>query len=142
MQGLALHDQIMILLFSSFKVSYFFEYVWKIISLSENKLICIRVRCNENFSCKVCSINFEPPDIDLCSACHVYPISRGASIISILFIVNRFTWGVELDNLMDTLKHLFDLSPSNLSLSVKSQPNVNRLGPKGFNSQRKIVQTI
>ena len=41
---------------------------------------------------KVCSVNFEPPDIDLCSACHVYTISRRACIISILFIVNRFTW--------------------------------------------------
>ena len=29
--------------------------------------------------------------IDLCSACHVYPISRGAWIISILFILNGFT---------------------------------------------------
>ena len=43
-----------------------------------------------------CSINFEPPDIDLCSGYHVYPISRGASIISVLFIANRFTWEVEL----------------------------------------------
>ena len=34
------------------------------------------------------------PDIDLCSACHVYPISRGAWIVSILFIVNRFAWGL------------------------------------------------
>ena len=33
-----------------------------------------------NFS-KVCSINFEPPDIDLCSVGHVYPISHGAWII-------------------------------------------------------------
>ena len=43
---------------------------------------------------EIFSINFEPPDIDLCSACHVYPIFQGASIISILFIVNRFTWGL------------------------------------------------
>ena len=43
---------------------------------------------------KVCSINFEPPDIDLCSACHVYMISHRAWIISILFIVNRITWGL------------------------------------------------
>ena len=56
------------------------------------------LRCNEPFHfCsedKVCSINFERPDIDLCSACHIYPISGGASIISILFIVNRFTSGL------------------------------------------------
>ena len=30
----------------------------------------------DNINSKVCSINFEPPDIDLCSVCHVYPISR------------------------------------------------------------------
>ena len=42
---------------------------------------------------KVCSINFEPPKNDLCSACHVYPLSCGARIISILFILNRVTWG-------------------------------------------------
>ena len=35
---------------------------------------------------QVCSINFEPPDSNLCSAYHVYPISRGAWIISVLFI--------------------------------------------------------
>ena len=64
----------------------------------------------EEIDSKVCSINFEPPDIDLCYACHVYPISREARIISILFIVNRFTRGLELDNVMDTFKHLtFDL---------------------------------
>ena len=50
---------------------------------------------------KVCSINFEPPDNDLCSACHVYPLSRGAWMISILFILNGFTWGVEIHNLMN-----------------------------------------
>ena len=43
---------------------------------------------------KVCSINFEPPDNDLCSACHVYPLSRRAWIIPVLFISNRFTWGL------------------------------------------------
>ena len=43
---------------------------------------------------KVCSINFEPPDNDLFSPCHVYPLSRGAWIISILFILNRFIWGL------------------------------------------------
>ena len=64
---------------------------------------CEFVSCRDNFwqhlfnywiITKVCSINFEPPDIDLCSACHVYPFSRGASIISILLIMNRFTWGL------------------------------------------------
>ena len=33
---------------------------------------------------EVSSINFEPPDIDLCFACHVYPLFRGAWIVSIL----------------------------------------------------------
>ena len=51
------------------------------------------VKCGSYTYSKICSINFEPPDIDLCSVCHVYTISRGALIISILFIVNRFTWG-------------------------------------------------
>ena len=44
--------------------------------------------------CKVCSINSQSPDYDLCSACHVYPLSRGARIVSILFILNRFTSGL------------------------------------------------
>ena len=38
--------------------------------------------------------NFEAPDNDLSSACHVYPISHRAWLISVLFIVNRFTWGL------------------------------------------------
>ena len=46
---------------------------------------------------KVCSINFEPPDNDLCSACHFYLLSREAWMISILIILNRFTWGVEFE---------------------------------------------
>ena len=51
--------------------------------------------------CKVCSINFEPPDIDLCSACHVYPLFREAWVISILFIyqtkevASKFLWPME-----------------------------------------------
>ena len=44
--------------------------------------------------------------MDRCSVCHVYPISHGASIISTLFIVNMFIWGVELDNLMDIVHSL------------------------------------
>ena len=64
---------------------------------------CLKLRVNGGYvkifnslhNCmgKVCSINFEPPDNDLCSVCHVYPLSRGAWMISILFILNRFTWG-------------------------------------------------
>ena len=46
-------------------------------------------------SCRVCSINFEPPDNDLCSACHDHPLFRGAWIISILFILNKLTWGLD-----------------------------------------------
>ena len=36
---------------------------------------------NKTMASKVRSINSEPPDNDLCSACHVYPLSRGVSII-------------------------------------------------------------
>ena len=75
-----------------------------IIQMMHNVAVCLLNTLNSskltsntqllhNHLCKVCSINFEPPDIDLCSTCHVYMISRGASIISILFIVNRFTCG-------------------------------------------------
>ena len=49
--------------------------------------------------------------------------------------------GFELDK-SDGYFKTFDLSPSKLSLSVKSQPNMNRLGPKGLNSQTKIVCLI
>ena len=44
---------------------------------------------------RVCSIDFEPPDNDLCSACHDHPLFRGAWIISILFIFNKLTWGLD-----------------------------------------------
>ena len=40
---------------------------------------------------KVCSINFEPSEMDLCSACHAY---RGGWIILILSILNNFTRGL------------------------------------------------
>ena len=33
----------------------------------------------EHCQYKVCSINFEPPDNDLCSTCHVYPLSHEAT---------------------------------------------------------------
>ena len=48
-----------------------------------------------NLCVKVCSVNFEPPDIDLCSPFHVYPLFCGARIISILFILNKLTWGLD-----------------------------------------------
>ena len=77
---------------------------------------------------KVCSINFEPPDNDFCSACHVHPLSRGAWIISILFILNGFTFRVETFQ---------------LSLSMKSQLNMNSSGLKRFDSEgKKIFQDI
>ena len=50
---------------------------------------------------KVCSINFEPPDNDLCSACHVYPLSRGSWIISNTIYIEWIYLGVELHNLMN-----------------------------------------
>ena len=96
------------------------------------------VLISEVYSCKVFSINFEPSEI----ACQVHPISRGAWIISILAIhTEQIYLGLELDNLMNTLKPLTSDLQS-CSLFMKSQPNVNRVGPKRFNSQREIVQTI
>ena len=75
---------------------------------------------------KVCSLNFEPPDIDLCSACHVYPLFREAWIISILFILNETDMGVGFHDLMNNLKPLtFKVKTFQLLLSVKSQLNVN-----------------
>ena len=99
---------------------------------------------------KVCSINFEPLDNDLCSACHVYPLSRGAWIISILFILNGFAsggggggGGVELHNLMNISNPLtFRVKTFQLSLSMKFQLNVNSSGPKRLDSERKIFQDI
>ena len=41
-------------------------------------LIVISLR---NSGVKVCSINFEPPDDDLCPACHDHPLFGGAWII-------------------------------------------------------------
>ena len=77
--------------------------------------------CKKYVSHKACSINFEPPDNDLCSACHVYPLSRGARIISILFILNRFTWYYILHNLMNIPNPLnFGVGTFQLSLSMKS----------------------
>ena len=71
---------------------------------------------------QVCSINFEPPDNDLCFACHVYPLSRGAWIISIRFILNRSTWGVELHDLMNVSNPVtFRVKGFKLSPSMKSQ---------------------
>ena len=55
--------------------------------------IKVRVPLVHHLLRKVYSINFKPPDIDLCSACHVYPLFRGARIISILFILNKLTGG-------------------------------------------------
>ena len=101
-----------------------------------------RPRCNCFFTDfhKVCSINFEPPDNDLCSACHVYPLSRGAWMISVLFILNRFTWGLNYMNISNPLT--FRITILQLSLSMKSQLNVNSSGPKRFDSKRKIFQVI
>ena len=53
------------------------------------------ISVTNNGGCKVCSINFEPPDIDLCSGCHVYPLFCRAWIISILFRLKKLTWGLD-----------------------------------------------
>ena len=40
---------------------------------------------------KVCfSTSFEPPEIDLCSACHIHRLSQRARITSILFILTSY----------------------------------------------------
>ena len=60
------------------------------------RIFTANTRDNFSFlSSKVCSITFEPPDIDLCSACHVYPLFRGAWIMSILFILDILSWGLD-----------------------------------------------
>ena len=54
---------------------------------------------------------------------------------------NRFTWGLNfLVNILNPLT--FGAKTLKLSLSMKSQLDVNSLGPKGFDSERKIVQNI
>ena len=62
------------------------KYPWCLIH-RENRHWYNEVRDTRNFSLKVCSITSEPPEIDFCYACHVYPLSRGAWIISIKFMI-------------------------------------------------------
>ena len=51
--------------------------------------------------------------------------------------------GVELHNLMNISNPLtFRVKTFQLSLSMKSQLNVNSSGPKRFDSKRKIFQDI
>ena len=72
--------------------------------------------------CKVSLINFEPPDIDLRSACHVYPLFRGAWIIFSTIYIEQTDLGIGLHNLMDNLKPLtFRVKTFQLLLSMKSQ---------------------
>ena len=101
---------------------------------------CLTLPCVLSVLGEVCSINFEPPDNDLCSTCHVYPLSRGAWIISIPFILNRFPGGgVELHNLMNiSNRSAFRVKIFQLLLSMKSQLNVNSSGLKRFDCKRKI----
>ena len=56
-----------------------------------NEFCGIRMGVADNVRGKICSVNFEPPDNELCSARHIYQVSRGAWMISILSILNRFT---------------------------------------------------
>ena len=65
-----------------------------IICFANVGFVIITPFCLQTLS-KVCSINLErTDDNDLCSACHVYPLSLRARIISILFILNRLSWGL------------------------------------------------
>ena len=57
---------------------------------------------------------------------HFLMKQRGAWIISILFILNGFAWGVELHNLMNFSNPLlFRVETFELSQSMKSQLNAN-----------------
>ena len=62
-------------------------------------------------------------------------------MISKLFILNRFTWGLNLHDLMNISNPLtFRVKTFQLSLSMKSQLNVNSSGPKRFHSKRKYFK--
>ena len=80
---------------------------------------------------KVCSINFEPPDIDLC-----FQVPR---LLAFLWSMDYFSTiyiqqtdlGVGFHNLMNSLKPLtFRVKTFQLLLFMKSQLNVNSQGPQ------------
>ena len=76
------------------KKIFFSEFIFLVLRKIFQYFLDLRTNFSVSFEgFAVCSINFEPPDNDLCSACHVYPLSRGAWIISILFPLNGFTLG-------------------------------------------------
>ena len=89
-------------------------------------------------------MNFELPDNDLCSECDVYPLSRGAWINHLNTIYIEWIYlGVELHNLMNISNPLtFRVKTFQLSLSMKSELNLNISGPKRFDSKREIFQDI
>ena len=78
------------------------------------------------FFAKVCSINFEPPYIDLCSVCHVYPLFSWSMDHFNTVYIEQTDLGVGFHNLMNNLKPLtFRVETFQLLLSIKSQLNVN-----------------
>ena len=61
-------------------------------SLWYENVMPILEKKNRPYVSKVYSVNFDPPEFDLCSSCHVYPRSREAWITSVPLTLNIFTW--------------------------------------------------
>ena len=85
---------------------------------------------------KVCSIDSEPPDIDLCPACHVYRLFRGAQIISILFILNKLTLGMISKSYPQVKPLTFRIKTFQLLKSVQSTLSHLQSPPEEMQSQR------
>ena len=64
----------------------------------------VKIHVKESM-CKVCSISFEPPESDLCSECHVYPLTMGVDYFNIIN-TEQLNQGAELHNLMNISKPL------------------------------------
>ena len=71
---------------------------------------------------RVCSINFEPPDNDLSSACHDHPLFSWSMDYLNTIYVEQTDLGVGVHNLMNNLKLLtFGITTFQWLLSMKSQ---------------------
>ena len=82
---------------------------------------------------KVCSINFEPPGIDICYACHLDYFN-----IYIIYI-EQTDLGVGFHNLMNNLKLLtFRVNTFQFLLSMTSQLNV-KLHKESFLKEKRIM---
>ena len=92
---------------------------------------------------KVCSINFEPPDNDLCSLVPcLTTFSWSMDYLNTIYIEWIYL-GVELHNLMNISNPLtFRVETFQLSLSMKSPLNMNSSGLKRFDSEKKNYALI